>query len=60
MRLLSLVLALLLVCTGCSSRPLTDIEPRQDYAAILRQFLPAICRAIPRHTPARLCIIPDK
>ena len=41
MRLLSLVLALLLVCTGCSSRPLTDIEPRQDYAAILRQFLPA-------------------
>ena len=31
----------LLVCTGCSSRPLTDIEPRQDYAAILRQFLPA-------------------
>ena len=41
MRLLSLVLALLLVCTGCSSRPLTGIEPRQDYAAILRQFLPA-------------------
>lgn len=41
MRLLSLVLALLLVCTGCSSRPSQDTAPRQDYAAILRQFLPA-------------------
>lgn len=41
MRLLSLVLALLLVCTGCSSRPSRNDAPRQDYAAILEQFLPS-------------------